>query len=246
MSPKIVIKRDRPWLRPILIIVITAALAIAAWALYSYTRATTVSDYERTRRQSQQLNVERRELMRQLREARATAEEFREHLVFLQRSREIDQQACESVRASLVDLQAEVSELQEQVAFYRGIVSPGESSTGVRVYDFRVRPAEAEGRLRYELVLIQSVRHDRRVSGRVDIAVQGAKGAQAQTLPLSELALGASGNLLFSFKYFQEFSGEFELPEGFSPLRVTIAVVPDGSGQTRVEDVYDWSKIQGV
>lgn len=246
MNPKIIVKRHRPWFRPVLIVLITAAVAIAAWALYSYTRATTVSDFEETRVESQKLSLERRELMRELRDARTQAQELREQVVFLERSQEIDRQACQNVRGSLVKLQSEVSDLQEQVAFYRGIVSPGEARTGVRVYDFKVHTTETKGRLRYELVLIQSVRHDRRITGRVEIAIQGARDSRTQTVSFGDLTAGSERNLLFSFKYFQEFSGEFELPEGFNPLRVTIAVVPEGSGQTRVEDVYDWSKIQGV
>lgn len=245
MNPKIIVKNHKPWRRPLLVGLVTAAIAIGAWALYSYTRATTVSDFESARAARQALESERRDLMRQLRDSRSEAQKLREQLVFLQRSQDIDEQACATVRESLVELQSEVSDLQEQVAFYRGIVSPGESRVGVRVYDFKVHPVEPEGAMRYELVLIQSVRHDRRVKGRVEIKIQGTRDDQAASVSLGEVETDSSRKLLFSFKYFQEFSGEFRLPEGFEPLRVTIAVIADGTEQGGVEDVYDWDKIQG-
>ena len=168
--------------------------------------------------------------------------QLREQVVYLERSKDIDRAACETVRQSLSALQARVGELQEQVAFYRGIVSPEESRAGVRVYQFRVRPTAVERVFQYELILIQSVRHNRRVKGLVQLAVAGMHGDAPQRLPLSALSLDGSDTLVFSFKYFQEFSGEIRLPEGFRPVRVSLALDPDGK-QPSIETEYDWTQI---
>jgi hypothetical protein len=243
---KVVITAYRPRLRWALMAGATAILAVGAWGLYSYTRATTVVDFERAQTERDRLLEERRELTGKLRESHAEVESLKDQIVYLQRSQEIDQQACATVKSSLAGLQEEVADLQEQVAFYRGIVSPDASRAGVRVYEFKVYPTAAAGVFRYDLVLIQSVRHDRRIAGRVEITLQGMQGGQTQVRRLSELILSGERNLVFSFKYFEEFGGEFRLPEGFRPSRAVVAVLPDGGAVPKIEDAFEWSKIQGA
>jgi len=243
---KVVIKAYRPRLRYALIAAASAAIAISAWALYSYTRATTVVDFERARTERDRLLEERRDLTGKLRESHAEVEKLKDQVVYLQRSQEIDQQACATVKTSLASLQEEVADLHEQVAFYRGIVSPDASRAGVRVYEFKVYPTPTPNVFRYDLVLIQSVRHDRRIAGRVEIRLQGLSNGQTQVRRLSELTLSGEQNLLFSFKYFEEFGGEFRLPEGFRPTRAVVAVLPDGGSVPKIEDEFEWSKIQGA
>ncbi len=242
MEHRVVIQRHRPYLRWIMVGSITCALLVAGWALYSYTRTTTVSDFERIRAEREAAIADRQRLAAQLRKTEREMRQLREQVVYLERSKDIDRAACETVRQSLSALQARVGELQEQVAFYRGIVSPEESRAGVRVYQFRVRPTAVERVFQYELILIQSVRHNRRVKGLVQLAVAGMHGDAPQRLPLSALSLDGSDTLVFSFKYFQEFSGEIRLPEGFRPVRVSLALDPDGK-QPSIETEYDWTQI---
>jgi predicted nuclease with TOPRIM domain len=243
---KVVIKAYRPRLRYALIAAGSAAIAISAWALYSYTRATTVVDFEKAQTERDRLLDERRELTGKLRESNAEIEKLKDQVVYLQRSQEIDQQACATVKTSLASLQEEVADLHEQVAFYRGIVSPDASRAGVRVYEFKVYPTATANVFRYDLVLIQSVRHDRRIAGKVEIRLQGMSNGQTQVRRLSELILSGEPNLVFSFKYFEEFGGEFRLPEGFRPTRAVVAVLPDGGAVPKIEDEFEWSKIQGA
>lgn len=243
---KVVIKAYRPRLRNALIAAAAAALAIGAWGLYSYTRATTVVDFEKAQTERDRLLDERRELTGKLRESHAEVEKLKDQIVYLERSQEIDQQACATVKTSLAKLQEEVADLHEQVAFYRGIVSPDASRAGVRVYEFKVYPTATTNVYRYDLVLIQSVRHDRRIAGRVDITLQGIAGGQTQVRRLSELTVSGERNLVFSFKYFEEFGGEFRLPDGFRPTRAVVAVLPDGGAIPKIEDEFEWSKIQGA
>lgn len=243
---RVVIKAYRPRLRNALIAAAAAVLAIGAWGLYSYTRATTVVDFEKAQTERDRLLDERRALTGKLRESHAEVEKLKDQIVYLERSQEIDQQACATVKTSLGKLQEEVGDLHEQVAFYRGIVSPDASRAGVRVYEFKVYPTATAAVYRYDLVLIQSVRHDRRIAGRVEINLQGVAGGQAQVRRLSELTVSGERNLVFSFKYFEEFGGEFRLPDGFRPTRAVVAVLPDGGSVPKVEDEFEWSKIQGA
>lgn len=244
MKHRIVITRHRPWLKPALIGGGSFALAVAAWGLYVYTRASTVTDFERAQLEVEQLREERRELTRELRTSREEVKRLQEQAVYVQRSQDIDSQACTAVRDSLAQLQAEASDLREQLAFYRGIVAPEQSRAGVRVYEFKMAAAPEPGRFRFELVLIQSVRHDKRVAGRIGLELVGQRDGAEARLPWAALvADDAARNLLFSLKYFEEFSGEIVVPQGFEPGRVVVTLVPEGDSAARVEESFDWDRI---
>lgn len=244
MKHRIVITQHRPWLKPLLIAGGSFALAVAAWALYAYTRAATVSDFERAQLEVEQLRNERRELVRDLRASRDEVKRLEEQAVYIQRSQEIDEQACSAVRESLTQLQAEVSDLREQLAFYRGIVAPEQSRAGVRVYEFKVEPGAEQGAFHYELVLIQSVRHDKRIGGRVEIELVGQRDGADVRLPWTDLVGDqVAANLLFSLKYFEEFAGEIRVPTAVVPVRVVVTLIPDGNGLPRVEESFDWARI---
>lgn len=244
MKHRIVITRHRPWLKPALIGGGSFALAVAAWALYAYTRASTVSDFERAQLEVEQLRDERRSLTRDLRAAREEVKRLEEQAVYVQRSQEIDGQACTAVRESLTQLQAEASDLREQLAFYRGIVAPEQSRAGVRVYEFKLGPTADGAGIHYELVLIQSVRHDKRVGGRIELELVGQQGGGEARLPWAKVTSDdPAPNLLFSLKYFEEFSGEIRLPQGFEPTRVVVTLIPDGNGMPRVEESFDWGRV---
>jgi hypothetical protein len=244
MQHKIVIRRHRPWLKPALIAAITGALALGAWALYSFTRATTVSDFARTQTEVERLRADRRQLSHDLRAARNQIEQLKAQVAYTKRSTQIDSQACDTVQKSLTDLQAETSELREQVAFYRGIAAPDQARAGVRVQEIHLtKVAGAKNSYRFFLTLIQSVRQEKRVGGRIEIAIAGRSGNTVRKLALSDIAPEAARNLLFSLKYFEEFSGQFQLPEGFVPQRVVVSLIPSSDGAPQTEEGFEWQRI---
>lgn len=240
---RLVITTDRTAHRRWLVVLVVVALLLAAFTLYHMTRAAAVSDFAAATSERDHLLDERRALTRELHVAKTEAETLRDQVAYLSRSQEIDSGACQAVKQSLGQLQAESSDLREQLAFYRGIVSPQESQAGVRVYEFRISNVNTlPNQYRYDLVLIQPVRSDKRVGGQAELSIEGLKSGKKQTLKLADIAVGGTRNLLFSFKYFEEFSGQLRLPEDFRPLRATVSLKP-GGGQPALEDEYEWAKI---
>jgi hypothetical protein len=241
---KIVIAAHRPWRRWLLIGGTTAAVLAGGFGLYRYTRAHTVSDFEKANTERNQLRDDNRQLSQQLRAALAENQTLRDQVAYLGRSEQIDGSACSTVKESLTSLQAETADLRQQLTFYRGIVSPSESQAGVRVFEFKVYGAGAKdkpGTYKYDLVLIQSVRHDKRIDGDVAVSFEGYDGSAKRSFKLGDLVTDGNKNLVFSFKYFEEFSGSFRFPEGFKPLRATVTL--EGDGTPRIDDDYDWGKI---
>lgn len=244
MKHRIIVLPHRPWRRWATIGGLAFAIAVGAWGIYRYTRANTISDFERAQSERDRLRAENQRLEKELRLARNEAEKARDDAAYAHRSQEIDAQACAQVKASLTGLQTEAADLREQLAFYRGIVAPDDANIGARVYDFKVTRNTDAPTWKFDLVLIQSVHHERRVGGRIDVTFEGVQGTQRKKLQLADLADADARNLVFSFKYFEEFSGNFRLPDGFRPLRAIVTVTPDGSASQKSESEYDWSKIE--
>jgi len=242
VQPRIIVTRNRPWRKTTFVVGGACLLAVAAWGLFSYTRAATVSGFESAKLEVEELRDEKRALTRDLRAAREEIASLKEQVVYVQRSTEIDTQASDSVRSSLTELQSEAADLREQLAFYRGIVAPEQSRAGVRVYEFKLLAGTTAETYRYDLVLIQSVRHDRRVAGRIEIELLGRSGSTEQRLSMADLAIDEPRNLVFSLKYFEELSGEFRLPGGFAPERIVVTLVPAAEGAPKIEETYEWAR----
>jgi len=184
---------------------------------------------------------ERRDLTLQLRVAKSELSKLRNELAYVRQAQTIDSDACSSIKAMLGKLEAESASLREQLAFYRSIASPNETKAGVRVQEMRVRKHDKGWR--YDLVLIQSVREEGRIAGTAEVRIDGQLSARPQSYGLSSLLTAGAKNLVFSFKYFEEFSGEFQLPQGFKPQKVVVTLNPDDDRPNIVSE-YEWAKIE--
>lgn len=192
------------------------------------------------------LRQERRRLVRELREARNELAELRGRSTFLARSCEIDAHTCEAVRASVTGLESTVAELREELAFYRNVAAPQhEVRAGVRVMRVEMRQTEDPQLWAYQMVLVQPTRRDRLVKGSYEIKVGGLQGRQMKTLGASDLQAPEVADRGFSFRSFQELTGQLRLPAGFSPSRLAVTLrVQDGRNQdAEVEDSFEWSRL---
>lgn len=172
--------------------------------------------------------------------------ELAQEVALLETHREIDREAYTEVEASLVDLQAKIQEQRDAIAFYRGIVSPADGRPGLRVQDFRLTRGSEERWFNLRLVLVQAMKHDRKVSGDVALSVEGTEDGVARTYALNELLPAeASDKWPFSFRYFQDFDRQIVLPDGFTPERVHIEVRSRTRSIASIEESFAWVTSQG-
>lgn len=171
---------------------------------------------------------------------------LREEVIKLETLRKTDQEAYKAIDEGFRSLQDKIQEQREAIAFYRGIISPADSSSGLRVQDFQVLRGAEESRYRLRLVLVQVKQHHQRVSGTVRLSVDGARGGEAVTIPFGQLAAeDDDARWAFSFRYFQDFERELVLPEGFEPDRVNVELMPSGSGNSGIKQSFPWSTSPG-
>lgn len=166
---------------------------------------------------------------------------LKERVALLQTHREIDAEAYREVEASLTALQVKIQEQTEAIAFYRGIVSPQDGASGLKVQDLKLTRGNAERVYNVRLVLVQSLKHDRKVSGDVEISVEGEQGGEAASYDYADLLPEqAEPSWPFSFRYFQDFDREIVLPDGFTPERITIHVRSRTRSIDSIEETYNW------
>ena len=180
----------------------------------------------------------------QLTDERATNEELRRQLAILETSREIDRETYAQVEADLGELQAQIQAQEEELVFYRGIVSPQDGVAGLRIQSLEVAPTDGERRYVVRLVLVQAIVHSRRVSGVVRLQLEGSRGGEPVSLALEELAPAdaeAADELAYAFRYFQGVEAELALPVGFDPLRINVEIWPSEPRGERSVQSFDWA-----
>ncbi len=175
-----------------------------------------------------------------------TIRELKEEVARLETLKEIDAQAYRDVESSLTDLQAKIQEQRDAIEFYRGIVSPEDGGRGLRVQEMTLTSGRDERVFNLRLVLVQAMRHDRRVSGDVVLRISGEDDDGVKTYSYTELKTETADSAWpFSFRYFQDFERELVLPDGFTPLSVNIEVRSRTRSIDSIEETYAWAVARG-
>lgn len=199
-----------------------------------------VGHYEGTKIQEQAI-LERNELRVELAASKREASEYRQQVANLQLGSEVDRHASEDVRAEVIDLKAQIAGLEEDITFYKGLMSPSANKRGLTIGSLNVLATETPRRYQYKLVLQQLATRHQLLTGYLNVNVVGRQDGVQVTLPLKDLNEQLSQvNIKLRFKYFQNFSGEMQLPEGFEPIRIELLAKSTGKNAVTVEEKFGW------
>jgi hypothetical protein len=236
MSSKLIIKSHQPLRHRLKIAGIAAASMLCAWAIYEY-------GFLKAGYDNESLYSERDLLREQIGIVRDESRQLRERIATVERAGQIDKQAYGEVERSLKEAQNEMLELKSEVAFYRSIVSPAETASGLTITSFRLAGIGEAHSYRFKLVLSQLKTNEQVVKGYARIVWEGLMDGVQKQLELKELSGGALDQLKLRFKYFQNIEGDVVLPESFLPSRVVVEVVPEGKDATPFKKSFGWSDI---
>lgn len=172
--------------------------------------------------------------------------DLKQQVAIQETHRAVDKEAYKEVEASLLTLQAKIQEQNEAIGFYRGIVSPADGKAGLRVQDLKLTRSDAERQFNVRVVLIQARKHDRKVSGAVDLSVIGELNGVETTYTLAQLlAPDEQRDWPFSFRYFQDFERALVLPDGFTPENIIVQVRSTTRSIESIEQSFAWANSQG-
>jgi hypothetical protein len=180
-------------------------------------------------------------LEEQLTAERGVSDELRRQLAIAETAGEIDRATYAQVESTLGELQTKIQAQEEELVFYRGIVSPQDGVAGLRIQSLEVLPSDGEGRYLLRLLLVQAIVHSRRVSGAVKLQLEGMQDGQTVSFDAAELAVpGEPYDMAYEFRYFQGLETELALPGTFEPLRVAVEIWPSEARAERINQTFDW------
>ena len=218
----------------VLVTVVVAASLYLAFELGRYQSGYSILDHRH----------DEAALAAKITDGRAASDELRRQLAIVNTASEIDRATYRQVESTLSALQAQIQTQEEELVFYRGIVSPTDRVAGLRIQSLEVLPSDAEGRFLLRLLLVQAIVHNRRVSGNVKLQLEGIQDGQMASFDVAELvAPGEPYDMAYEFRYFQGLETELALPLGFEPQRVTVEIWPNEARAERINQSFEWPSV---
>ncbi|WP_283789329.1 DUF6776 family protein [Bermanella sp. WJH001] len=223
-----------PWTRffkRLFVLILIAALGSAG---YLYGR------FEAAQIQSQAI-AERDQLKEELQMTRDEMSSYSQRVIMLEKGGEVDRRSTEGLRQNLVDLRTQIATLQEEVAFYKGIMAPSTTKQDLRIQKVDIEPTLEQRRYRYKVVVTQVGTNQRFVSGLAAVNITGVLDGKQVVYGLRDVSEDVQDyGIKYRFRYFQEIVGDLVLPEGFIAESVEVVLQTNGSKANRVEQTFPW------
>ena len=190
------------------------------------------------------LKLERETLVSRIEELESRNQNLVQKNAHLDGTSRIERDAYELANQELVKLQQELLAQKEELAFYRGIVSPKDAALGVNLQSFEMRKKNNQNQYSYKMILTKNGKSTRKISGGAIVRIRGERAGSVSELKLSDLSLENSEKVTkFSFRYFQVFEGDITLPDGFMPFEVEIGIKPTTKKVKSFSETISWTRV---
>lgn len=154
---------------------------------------------------------------------------------------DIDRKASEAIRGVVREHKQTINQLNKEIDFYKGLMSPTERERGLGIRSWELYPGSAENRFQFKLVFQQLALKHGMLKGSVVVNIIGKRDGVEEQLPLKILSEQIDDKgVKLRFKYFQYVDGELVIPVGFSPVRVEIIAKATAPKAVIVEKQYGW------
>lgn len=232
----------RVWKLRLLLGLAVAAVILGGWELY---RLGAARYGDGAGAEVAALRAERSQLRQRVDALEGRNAELERKLALVERSRQIDAEAYAVFNQERSGLQNQIQGLQEELAFYRGIMTPAQGKVGIEVQDFDLKPALGAGRYRFSFMLTQAGGKDQLARGVVQLTLEGLLDGASKQLGLTELTQDGDAEIAYRFRYFQSIKGDLQLPEGFQPERIVLKAIPASAPKLPLEWTFDWPPEEG-
>ena len=189
------------------------------------------------------LQLERETLVSRVAELEVRNEKLLQKNAHLAGSSKIEHDAYELANQELIRLQQELLAQKEELAFYRGIVSPKNATLSVNLQSFEVRRKNNQNQYSYKMILTKSGKSTKKIAGGASVLIRGENGSGVSELKMKDLFLENKGkDTKFAFRYFQVFEGDIALPAGFEPFEVEIGIKPSTKKVKSFSETISWAR----
>lgn len=196
--------------------------------------------YQGTSRQADAV-AERNELRVRVAALSEESKALQQQVVNLKLGAQVDHEANEQVRAQVISLKEEISALQEDISFYRGIMAPENSDSGLVIGSLNVIGTGIPRQYEYKVVVQQLAINHQVLSGHLNFNVVGWRNGVQETIPLHQLSSEVDdANIRLRFRYFQNIEGRLMLPDDFEPERIELIARSTGNNPRTTEKKFGW------
>lgn len=231
---KMIVVPYRPWRKTLacLGILLLVAATGGGFYFYGYSEGVFINGDARQ---------ERDELIVQVDVMSSQLNILQQELTNSEQANAVDRQALEEVQGTIINLRETIAQLEEDVLYYKQIMSPENTETGLMIGQLDLLQTDLQNRIRYRLELRQAGNNDNLVSGYVNVNILGTRDRQEISMPLRSLAVEEDQlDIKLQFRYFQNIQGELILPDGFLPLGVQILAVDEGNNGKTIQKSFAW------
>ncbi len=158
-------------------------------------------------------------------------------------TRRVDAQSQAETQAMIGDLQAELARQQQDLDFYRGLVSERFGAGSLRIQELSVSPGATAREFTVAVTLVQTTLRDQLASGTLSLALDGTRGGALVRLPMREVAEGERSQVSFSLRYFQTLRIPLVLPEGFAPASLRVEFRSNRGGPEPQTQTFPWASV---
>lgn len=158
---------------------------------------------------------------------------------------ELGRRSSEELRKSMVALEQTNADLEEQIAFYKGLMDPSMNGN-ISFRGVEVRQGAQENEFSLTGVVQQLSLNHSLVRGTLRWRLSGdQKSAEGSGVErsLSGVAFGSGGAIKLRFKYFQNVADSVVLPEGFTPRVLHIDVETTGKDSVDATEEFAWESL---
>ena len=187
--------------------------------------------------------VERNELRTLTREQKKELVDLRRRVLVTESSNAVDRRAYQEVQQTVLNLNARIAQLENELHFYQRVMAPETIDQGLRIDSLELRPAGEDRAYEYQVVITQVADNNNFIEGRALISLVGSRGQTKNvTLPLKDVSEDVDDlSVRFRFRFFQNITGRLTLPDDFEPEKVQVILQSTGNRAMRIEQEFDWS-----
>jgi len=234
LPPKLVVTTYAPTRRWITIVVLLLIVAGGVYGMFEFGRYSAKYDTIAAFQQRAALRGE-------IEANEATISELRAKVAQLESSTVGQTREREEVQRTIGDLQAQVARANQELAFFRGIVTQNANSAEVKIQQARMVATATANKFRIRVTLVQPMKPDAVVSGVVVLSVDGEVDGKPGRADFATLSGGKRREIPFTFRYLENIEEEITMPPGMKPEQLLVEVRSNRRGAAPVQQSYVWT-----
>ncbi|MEO8017289.1 MAG: DUF6776 family protein [Pseudomonadota bacterium] len=234
LPPKLVVTTYAPTRRWITIVVLVLIVAGGVYGMFEFGRYRAGYDVVAGVKQRAELDSE-------IAGHESTISELRAKVAQLESSTVGQTREREEVQRTIGDLQAQVARANQELAFFRGIVTQNANSAEVKIQQARMVTTATANKFRVLVTLVQPMKPDSVVSGVVVLSVDGEVDGKPGRADFATLSGGKRREIPFTFRYLENIEEEITMPPGMKPEQLLVEVRSNRRGSAPVQQSYVWS-----